>query len=75
MPKLVLTYFDFDGSRGEAARLAMHLTGIAFEDKRVARSDWPALRDQTPYQAMPRHQYSGERRVVGLAHGELPSSS
>jgi glutathione S-transferase len=53
MPKLVLTYFDFDGGRGEAARLAMHLGGVAFVDKRIAGKDWPALRDSTPFQAMP----------------------
>jgi hypothetical protein len=39
MPKLVLTYFDLDGSRGEVARLAMHLAGIAFVDKRIAGKD------------------------------------
>ena len=31
MPKLVLTYFDFDGSRGEVARLAL---------RRIL--DWPS---------------------------------
>ena len=60
MPKLVLTYFDFDGGRGEAARLAMHLGGIAFEDKRIAGKDWPALRDKTPFQAMPVLEVDGK---------------
>ena len=53
MPKLILTYFDFDGGRGEAARLAMHLGGIAFEDRRIPGKDWPALRDTMPFQALP----------------------
>ena len=60
MPKLVLTYFDFDGGRGEAARLTMHLAGIAFEDKRIAGNDWPALRDKTPFQAMPVLEVDGK---------------
>lgn len=60
MPKLVLTYFDFDGGRGEAARLTMHLGGIAFEDKRVPGKDWPALRDKTPFQAMPVLEVDGK---------------
>jgi prostaglandin-H2 D-isomerase / glutathione transferase len=60
MPKLILTYFDFDGSRGEAARLAMHLAGIPFEDRRIARSDWPALRDTMPYQSMPVLEVDGK---------------
>ena len=81
MAKLVLTYFDFDGSRGEAARLAMHFAGIAFEDKRIARSDWPALRDQTPYQAMPILEVDGKviaqsntiNRYVGKLAGLYPN--
>jgi glutathione S-transferase len=60
MPKLILTYFDFDGGRGEAARLVMHLGGIAFEDKRIAGKDWPALRDKTPFQAMPVLEVDGK---------------
>jgi prostaglandin-H2 D-isomerase / glutathione transferase len=53
MAKIVLTYFDIDGSRGEVARLAMHLAGIAFEDRRIARKDWAALRDKYPFQGLP----------------------
>jgi prostaglandin-H2 D-isomerase / glutathione transferase len=60
MPKLVLTYFDFDGSRGEAARLAMHIAGVAFEDRRIPRKDWPAHRDQTPYQELPVLEVDGK---------------
>ena len=53
MPKLVLTYFDFDGGRGEPARLALHIGGVDFEDRRIPGQDWPKLRDQMPLQAMP----------------------
>lgn len=60
MPKIVLTYFDFDGSRGEVARLVMRIAGIAFEDRRIARSDWPAFRDKTPYQSMPVLEVDGK---------------
>jgi glutathione S-transferase len=60
MPKLVLSYFDFDGGRGEAARLVMHLGGIAFEDKRIAGKDWPAQRDSTPFQALPVLEVDGK---------------
>ena len=80
MPRLVLTYFDIDASRGEAARLAMHLAGIAFEDKRIARSDWPAMRDQTPYQSLPILEVDGKviaqsntiNRYVGKLAGLYP---
>merc|ERR1712024_61450 len=35
MPKLVLHYFDFPFWRAEVCRLALHLGGVEFEDKRV----------------------------------------
>jgi prostaglandin-H2 D-isomerase / glutathione transferase len=60
MPKLTLIYFDFDGGRGEAARLIMHLGGMAFEDRRIAGKDWPAHRDQTPFQAVPVLEVDGK---------------
>jgi len=60
MSKLALTYFDFDGGRGEAARLALTLGGIAFEDKRIPGKDWPALRDKTPFLAMPVLEVDGK---------------
>ena len=80
-PKLVLTYFDFDGSRGEVARLAMHIAGIPFEDRRIARKDWAALRDSTPFQAVPILEVDGQviaqsntiNRYVGKLAGLYPS--
>lgn len=60
MPKLVLTYFDFDGSRGEAARLAMHIAGVPFEDRRIPRSNWAALRDQYPFHGLPVLEVDGQ---------------
>lgn len=80
MPKLVLTYFDFDGSRGEAARLAMHLGGVAFEDKRIPGKDWPTLRDTMPFQALPILEVDGKviaqsntiNRYVGKLAGLYP---
>ena len=80
MPKLVLIYFDFDGSRGEVARLAMHVGGVAFEDRRIARKDWAALRDTMPFQAMPVLEVDGKaiaqsntiNRYVGKLAGLYP---
>jgi glutathione S-transferase len=80
MPKLVLTYFDFDGSRGEAARLALHLGGVAFEDKRLPRSDWSAHRDEYPFQSLPVLEADGKmitqsntiNRYVGKLAGLYP---
>jgi glutathione S-transferase len=38
LPKL--TYFDFDGGRGEAARLAFAIGGVSFVDDRVPFAAW-----------------------------------
>lgn len=80
MPKLVLTYFDFDGSRGEVARLALRVAGVAFEDRRIARQDWAALRDTMPFQALPVLEVDGKviaqsntiNRYVGKLSGLYP---
>ena len=80
MPKLVLTYFDFDGSRGEVARLALNIAGIAFEDRRIPRKDWAAQRDQYPFQALPVLEVDGRviaqsntiNRYVGKLAGLYP---
>jgi glutathione S-transferase len=50
-PRLI--YFDAPVSRGEECRLALHLAGVDFEDVRVNPSDWPAMKAQTPYGALP----------------------
>lgn len=60
MPKLKLTYFDFDGGRGEPARLALFIGGVPFEDQRVGVKDWPTLRDKTPFLAMPILEVDGK---------------
>lgn len=80
MNKLTLTYFDFDGGRGEPARLALHVGGVAFEDRRINPNDWPALRDKMPFQAMPVLDVEGKsitqsntiNRYVGKLAGLYP---
>lgn len=80
MQKIVLTYFDFDGSRGEAARLAMHIAGIPFEDRRIPRNEWPKHRDSAPFQALPFLEVDGKplaesntiNRYVGKLAGLYP---
>jgi len=60
MAKLKLTYFDFDGGRGEPARLALAIGGIAFEDDRVGFADWPRRKAETPYGGVPLLEVNGE---------------
>lgn len=78
-PKLI--YFDAPVSRGEECRLALHLAGIDFEDKRIAFADWPAHKDGTPYGSMPVLELPGQPplahtnailTLVGRRHGLHP---
>jgi glutathione S-transferase len=60
LPKLKLSYFDFNGGRGEVARLALSLGGIPFEDDRIPLAEWPSVRDRTPFHAVPVLEVDGE---------------
>ena len=80
MTKLTLTYFDFDGGRGEPARLALHIGNVPFEDRRISPKDWPQYRDRTPFQALPTLEVDGKivaqsnsiNRYVGKLAGLYP---
>jgi glutathione S-transferase len=67
MAKLKLTYFDFHGGRGEPARLALAIGGIAFEDDRVAFADWARRKGSTPFGGLPLLEVDGE--VVAQSNG------
>lgn len=81
MPELKLTYFDFHGGRGEPARLAMFMGGIEFEDRRVPLAEWPAVKEETPFNAVPVLEVDGKtltqsnaiNRYVGKLAGLYPS--
>jgi len=80
MPKLKLSYFDFDGGRGEPARLALFIGGVPFEDHRIGGKDWPTFRAETPFFAMPVLEVDGKavtqsnsiNRYVGKLAGLYP---
>lgn len=48
-----LTYFDFDGGRGEPIRIALHAAGIDFEDKRVSFVEFTEMRKDLRFNALP----------------------
>lgn len=83
MPKLTLTYFDFDGGRGEPARLALSIAGIEFEDRRVPPGRWPALKSQMPFGVLPVLEVDGRmltqsntiNRYVGKLADLYPTDS
>ena len=76
-----LFYFDAPVSRGEECRLALHLAGVDFDDVRVKSADWPAMKDDMPYGAMPVLELPGGARIahsnaillfIGNHHGLHP---
>jgi glutathione S-transferase len=84
MLKPRLTYFDQPTSRGEECRLALFLAGVDFEDNRIPRSAWPALKPTTPFGSLPIFELPGKPAVsqsnailgyIGRAHGLLPSDA
>lgn len=83
MHPLTLTYFDFDGSRGEECRLTLHIAEVPFNDNRIKGSDWPALKADTPWGSMPTLELDGKMlgqsnailSMVGRNHDLLPEDA
>ena len=82
MPKYRLTYFDFSGSRGEECRLALFASGVDFEDHRIDRPAWQALKPTTPFGSLPVLEREGHAPLaqsnailayVGRSYGLYPS--
>jgi glutathione S-transferase len=76
-----LTYFDFDGSRGLECRLALTVAGLPFEDIRLSREQWAALKPKTPFGALPLLDIDGKKLAqsnailgyIGRTHGLYPA--
>jgi glutathione S-transferase len=83
MSQLKLTYFDMDGGRAEAARLAMVLGGIAFEDFRFSFPEFAEVRKTTPLGQVPTLHVDGVQvtqsdaitRYVGKLAGLYPTDA
>lgn len=70
MTKPKLTYFNFAGSRGEEARLALHLAGVDFDDNRLEGPTWPELKPTTPFGSLPVFELEG-RAPLGQSNAIL----
>lgn len=60
MSKIILTYFDIHGGRGEVARLALFMGAVEFEDRRIKLADWPALKPEMLFGAVPELEVDGQ---------------
>jgi len=84
MNKPKLTYFDSPASRGEECRLALFAAGVDFEDNRLKREAWPALKPTTPFGSLPvleiqdqppLGQSTAILTLVGRLHGLHPKDA
>jgi glutathione S-transferase len=83
MPKFRLTYFDFDGGRGEPIRIAFHAAGIPFTDNRLSSAQFGEMRQGTPFNSLPLLEIDGVTvtqsnaicRYVGRMAGLYPADA
>lgn len=76
-----LTYFDFDGSRGLECRLALGAAGLPYEDIRLDRAQFQAIKPTVPFGALPLLTIDGKRLAqsnailgyIGRGHGLHPA--
>jgi glutathione S-transferase len=81
MARLKLTYFDFDGGRGQAIRLALHIGGVDFDDVRLTGAQFKELRPSFRFHALPVLEIDGLQitqsnailRYVGKLGGLYPT--
>jgi glutathione S-transferase len=63
MSKPKLTYFDGSFSRGEECRLALAAAGVDFEDNRISREQWMAMKPTTPFGSLPVFELPGKAPI------------
>ena len=71
--ELRLIYFDFPFWRAEVSRLALHLSGIPFEDIRPSRAEFMAMKNsgELPYGQLPVLDVDGVRIAQSVAIARL----
>jgi glutathione S-transferase len=82
MTRPKLTYFDAPVSRGEECRLAFAIAGVDFDDHRITREQWAALKPTTPFGSVPVLEVPGRPPIaqsnailalIGRLHGLHPT--
>merc|ERR1712088_900086 len=59
-PKIKVVYFDLMG-RAELTRLILAQAGVEYEDVRIKREDWPAMKPTIPWNQLPMLEYDGRK--------------
>lgn len=81
MSSYKLSYFDFDGGRGEPVRIAFHAAKIDFEDDRLSFQEFGAMRQSTRFNSVPVLEIDGAQvtqtnavlRYLGKLGGLYPN--
>ena len=60
MPNYKLSYFDFDGGRAEAIRIALHSGNIPFDDHRISFKQFAEFRTHTTFTSIPVLEIDGQ---------------
>ncbi|CAH0725478.1 unnamed protein product, partial [Brenthis ino] len=68
MPKVKITYFNLKGL-AEGIRLLLTYGDQEFEDVRIERKDWPALKPTTPFGVLPFLEIDGKKYSQSSAIG------
>ncbi len=70
-----LTYFDFDGGRGEPIRIAFHAAGIELEDNRLTFAEFGEMRRTTRFNSLPVLEIDGaavtQSNAIGRYVGKM----
>lgn len=83
MTRYKLTYFDFDGGRGEVVRIALHAAGIDFEDERLSFPEFKEMQQTTRFNSVPVLEIDGNAisqsnamsRYIGRLAGLYPEDA
>ncbi|XP_066254759.1 glutathione S-transferase-like [Euwallacea similis] len=65
-PRYKLSYFQLTGL-GEPIRLLFHYGGIAFEDNRIPKDQWPAFKSGAPLEQLPLLEVDGKVLFQSIA--------
>ncbi|GAB6028477.1 hypothetical protein CHUAL_002636 [Chamberlinius hualienensis] len=65
-PKYRLVYFDGRG-RAELARILFAQAGVEYEDARIPKDKWPALKPNTPFGQLPVLEVNGKQIAQSAA--------
>lgn len=76
-----LTYFDVDGGRAEPVRIAFHIAGIPFEDKRISYQEFGEIFPTMRFHSVPVLEIDGaqvtqsdaQSRYIGKMAGLYPT--